>query len=165
MAKKQAEAAAAPPAAEQPKGKRKLLLIAGAAALLIVAGSAGAYMMLGKRGGEGSETQVTSRKMPVFVDLESFTVNLPGDDERFMQVKLVAEVRDSASGEVFKTMMPIVRNEILLLLGSRKAADVATRESKEQLAADIVVAANKPLEGTSAAKSVERINFTHLIVQ
>jgi flagellar FliL protein len=82
-----------------------------------------------------------------------------------MQVKLVAGVRDAASGEMVRTLMPAVRNEILLLLGSKNATDVATREGKQKLAAEIIVAANKPLDGTPAANGVEGVNFTHLIVQ
>lgn len=103
---------------------------------------------------------------PVFVELDMFTANLRDDDsDRFIQVKLVAEVRDAPAGEMLKTMMPAVRNEVLLVLGSKEAKDVATRGGKERLAGEIVAAANKTLEGTSAANGVEGVNFTHIIVQ
>jgi flagellar FliL protein len=87
------------------------------------------------------------------------------DGDRYLQVKLVAEMKDAAAGEVLKQLMPAVRNEILLLLGSKKPAQIADRQGKEQLAKEIVAAANKTLEGTPAAKAVEGVNFTHLIVQ
>jgi flagellar FliL protein len=103
---------------------------------------------------------------PVFVELEMFTANLKDDDaDRFIQIRLVAEVRDAPAGEMLKTMMPAVRNEVLLLLGSKEAKDIATRGGKETLAGEIVAAANKTLEGTSAANGVEGVNFTHIIVQ
>ena len=103
---------------------------------------------------------------PVFVELDMFTANLKDDDgDRFIQMKLVAEVRDQPSGEMLKNMMPAVRNEVLLLLGSKEAKDIATREGKERLAGEIVAAANKTLEGTPAANGVEGVNFTHIIVQ
>lgn len=103
---------------------------------------------------------------PVFVELDMFTANLKDDDgDRFIQMKLVAEVRDQPSGEMLKNMMPAVRNEVLLLLGSKEAKDIATREGKEKLAGEIVAAANKTLEGTPAANGVEGVNFTHIIVQ
>jgi flagellar FliL protein len=157
---------AEPPAAPANKGKVRKLAIAGIAAVLCIGGGAGAYLALGKRDAETDEAKAAPKRMPVFVDLDTFTVNLPGDDaDRFMQVKLVAEVRDNASGEMVKTLMPSVRNEILLLLGSKSAGEVATREGKEKLAAEIVLAANKPLAGTPAANGVEGVNFTHLIVQ
>lgn len=168
MAQKQAEtkAEAAPAEAAPKKGKRKLLVIGGVAALVLLGGGTTGYVVLEKSADHGKDAKATPKKMPVFVDLDTFTVNLPGvDADRFMQVKLVAEVRDAASGEMLKTLMPAVRNEILLLLGSKNAADVATREGKQKLAAEIVVAANKPLDGTPAASGVEGVNFTHLIVQ
>ncbi len=167
MAQQQAQAEAAPPEEETTRmSKRKLLAIVGAATLVVAGGGASAYVMLGDRGGEVDAAKAPPKKMPVFVDLDTFTVNLPGDDaDRFLQVKLVAEVRDAASGDMIKTLMPAVRNEILLLLGSKRAAEVATREGKEKLAAEIVTAANKPLDGTPAANGVEGVNFTHLIVQ
>ncbi|MCU0951685.1 MAG: flagellar basal body-associated FliL family protein [Burkholderiaceae bacterium] len=122
-----------------------------------------------KKGGKGKLIiigAVAPKKMPVFVELDMFTVNLKDkEDERFMQAKLVAEVKDAAAGEMIKTLMPSVRNEILLLLGSKQAGEIATREGKEKLAAEIVEASNKVLDGTPAAKSVTGVNFTHFIVQ
>jgi flagellar protein FliL len=103
---------------------------------------------------------------PVFVELDMFTANLRDTEEdRFIQVKLVAEVRDAPAGEMLKTMMPAVRNEVLLLLGSKESKDINTRAGKERLAGEIVAAANHTLEGTPAANGVEGVNFTHIIVQ
>ncbi len=150
------------------KSKSKLLLIVGVGAALTAAGGgAAAYLMMGKKdAAQPAEQKVAPKKTPVFVDLESFTVNLRDEDEdRFMQVKLVAEMRDAAAGEVLKNMMPAVRSEILLLLGSKRAADLATRAGKEKLAQEIIAAANKALERTPAEKGVEAVNFTHLIIQ
>lgn len=150
------------------KSKSKLLLVVGIGATLLAAGGgAAAYLLIGKKDApQAAQQTVQPKKTPVFVDLESFTVNLrDDDDDRFMQVKLVAEMRDTAAGEVLKNMMPAVRSEILLLLGSKKAADLATREGKEKLAREIIAAANKPLERTAAEKGVEAVNFTHLIIQ
>jgi len=152
-------------------GKGKWIVIAALAAVGILAGGGtGAWFLLGQQA-EPSAAQAAApkappRQIPLFVDLDTFTVNLrDGDGERMMQLKLVAEVRDSATGEMIKTLMPAVRNEILLLLGSRDASQIATREGKEQLARDIVASANKVLDGTASANGVEGVNFTHLIVQ
>ena len=140
----------------------------GVAGKLVIIGAVAAVVVLGKKSEQSAdgEKKAAPKKMPVFVDLETFTVNLrEDDDERFMQVKLVAEVKDAPSGELLKTLMPSVRNEILLLLGSKKPSEVSTRDGKEKLAQEIVASANKILEGTPAAKSVEGVNFTHLIIQ
>lgn len=152
------------------KGGMKKLIVIGVAATALLAGAGGAaaYLLMGKKhaDSEQAEKKAEPKKMPVFVDLDTFTVNLrEPDDDRFMQLKLVAEMKDAPSGEVLKTMMPAVRSEILLLLSSKLAQDVNSREGKEALAKEIVAAANKPLAGTAAEKSVEAVNFTHLIIQ
>lgn len=163
------DAAAKPPVPRKPINKKLVMMIAAGVALLAIGGGGtAAYFMLGHKGNDAEPTEVKheQKKMPVFVDLETFTVNLrEPDDDRFMQVKLVAELKDAPSGEVLKTMMPAVRSEILLLLGSKQVQDLASREGKETLAKEIVAAANKPLDGTPAEKSVENVNFTHLIIQ
>ncbi len=160
---------AKPPAPKTGNRKKLVVLVAAGVLLLAGAGGAAAFLLLGKKHTEAEpagEKKSESKKLPVFVDLETFTVNLrEPDDDRFMQVKLVAEVKDAGSGELLKTMMPAVRSEILLLLGSKRVQDVATREGKETLAREIVAAANKPLAGTPAESTVEAVNFTHLIVQ
>jgi flagellar protein FliL len=156
-------------AADGKKGGKGKLIIIGALAgvLLLGGGGAAAWVLMGKKNEQAADGEKkTPKKMPVFVDLETFTVNLKdNDDERFMQVKLVAEVKDAPAGELIKTLMPSVRNEILLLLGSKQVSEIATRDGKERLAQEIVASANKILEGTPAAKSVEGVNFTHLIIQ
>jgi flagellar FliL protein len=182
---------AAKEAAPASKGKTRFLIIIGVAlTLLLAGGGAAAYFMLGKKPdvaqleeaeeevaadekGEGKSTGAPKKGKkkrkagpPVFVELDMFTANLKDtDDDRFIQVKLVAEVRDAPSGEMLKNMMPAVRNEVLLLLGSKESKDIASRDGKEKLAGEIVAAANKTLEGTPAANGVEGVNFTHIIVQ
>ncbi len=161
-----AEKEATPDAAPKKGGKKMLIIGIVAAVALLGGGGAAAYVFMGKKGGDAEAKKHEARKMPVFVDLDTFTVNLKDNDgERFLQAKLVAEVKDPAGGEMVKTLMPAVRNEILLLLGSKQAGQLATREGKEALAKEIVAAANKPLEGTPHSGTVEGVNFTHLIIQ
>jgi flagellar protein FliL len=166
-----APAAGAAAAALAKGSKKKLIIIAGAvSAVLLIGGGSAAWMLTSKAPdstAEGNAKRSGPKKMPVFVDLDTFIVNLRDkeESERFMQVKLVAEVKDNAAGEMMKTLMPSLRNEILLLLGSKKVEDISDREGKEKLAGEIVMAANKILEGTSAEKAVEGVNFTHLIIQ
>jgi flagellar FliL protein len=170
----------AAPAAAKPNKTKLIVIVAAALALLGAGGGAAAYFMLGKKEpAEVADADVAADKpakepakkkkrtgAPVFVELDMFTANLRDTEaDRFIQMKLVAEVKDAAAGEMLKTMMPAVRNEVLLLLGSKEAKDVATREGKERLAGEIVAAANKTLEGTPAAGGVQSVNFTHIIVQ
>lgn len=170
-AKPEGGAAAASPA-KAPMSKKKKLLIVGLVAVVVLGGGGGAawfFWLRPKPAADAEHVKVEHKKMPVFVELDQFTVNLrratSDDAERYMQVKLVAEAKDAPAGEIIKSLMPAVRNEIILLLGSKSAQDVETREGKETLAKDITAAANKPLVNTPAEGAVEGINITHLIVQ
>lgn len=156
--------------------KKKRMIILGVAATLVLGGGGGgtAWFMARKKAqeaeGAGAEqAKVEPKKMPVFVDLESFTVNLhkesSEDIDRFMQIKLVAEAKDVPAGEVIKSLMPAVRNEIILLLGSKRPEEVESREGKEALVKEIMLAANKPLARTPAENGIEGVNITHIIVQ
>ena len=160
---------AAPAASRLKLSKKQLLIAAVAATVLLAGGGIAAWLLSGSEPDLTAAKKLDPKKTPVFVELDTFTVNLrkdsPDDGERFMQVKLVAEVKDGPTGEIVKTMMPAVRSEIILLLGSKRAEDIASREGKETLAGEIVLAANKPLVRTPAEKGVESVNFTHIIVQ
>jgi flagellar FliL protein len=162
-----AGAAAAPaPSKGLPK---KLILIAGAV-LLLVAGSAAGYFLLQKKPEAGAEANKDEKKEPMklpnFVDVEPFTVNLGDkDQDRYMQIKFSLEVTPGEAEATIKEMLPALRSEILLTLGSRSAADLGTREGKEALAKEIVAAANKGLEHTPAEKSVTAVRITQLIIQ
>ena len=164
-----ATAAAAPVAAQAPVKKpvpKKLIVIVGAA-LALCAGGAGAFLYLNKKPASGAQAakKEETRKLPNFVDLEQFTVNLAEkEQDRYMQIKFSLEVAGEAEATI-KEMMPALRSEILLVLGSRQASDLVSREGKETLAKDIVTAANKSLEHTGADHSVAAVRITQLIVQ
>jgi flagellar protein FliL len=105
-------------------------------------------------------------KLPNFLDLDSFTVNLAEkDQDRYMQIKFSLEIGSTEAENTIKEMLPALRSEVLLVLSSRQATDLASREGKETLAKDIVAAANKALEHTPADHSVAAVHITQLIIQ
>ena len=136
-------------AAELPapvKGKKKLILIVAAAALVLAAIGGAAALMLKKNAhaefaddGDGaaaaSAAAPDSRPTPVFVPLEPFTVNLADRNaDRYVQVGITLEVDSSSTGDQIKTYMPAIRNNILMAIADRTAADLQAREGKAQLA-------------------------------
>jgi len=168
---KQAPAAPTPaPAQTKKKPSKKLIIIVGAV-LLLAAGGAAAYFLVLKKNpdtvaGAAKKKEEENRKLPNFVDLDPFTVNLAEkDQDRYMQIKFSLEVPPGEAEATIKEMMPALRSEILLVLGTRMATDLATREGKETLAKDIVTAANKSLEHTPADHAVSAVRITQLIIQ
>jgi flagellar FliL protein len=159
-----ATADAAPPA----KGGKKKLIIIIAAVLLLVLGGGGAFMLLKKKPAEGEEgadadghgkpaaeahepaakpkPRHDPKHPPVFVPLDPFTVNLADkDSERYAQIAVTLEIDDAKTADELKLYMPAIRNNILMVLSHKTAAQLVTREGKEKLATSILYAAVRPL--------------------
>jgi flagellar FliL protein len=158
----------AKPAEVKKSLSKKLIIIVGAA-LLLAAGGAAAYLLIKKKP-EAAVTDAAKkdelRKLPNFVDLDPFTVNLAEkEQDSYMQIRFSLEITPGEAENIIKEMTPALRSEILLVLGSRSSVDLASREGKEALAKDIVTAANKVLEHTAAEHSVLAVHITQLIIQ
>ena len=165
-----APAATAPAEAAPKGGKKKLIIIIAAVLVLVLGGGGAAFMMLKKKPAEGEEDagdghgkpkaeakaahaepaklrpQYDPKHPPVFLPLDPFTVNLADrESERYAQIGLTLEIIDAKTGEDIKLYMPAIRNNILMVLSQKTAAQMSTREGKEKLARAIQYAAVRPL--------------------
>jgi flagellar FliL protein len=143
--------AAAPASAPKKKGKKPLIV--SLAAVLLLGAGGGGYFFVSKQErdpeAEAAKAEEKRKAARTFVTLEPFVVNLADrDSERYAQIGLVLEVESKDLEAKLAAKMPAVRNEILLLISSRLANQLTTREGKEQLAAEIAVAAARPLGWT-----------------
>ncbi len=149
------------------RGKRKTLIIIAVAlaVLLAVGGGAAAAWFLKQRaaaaaaaeGEDGPVAEVAEvaeakpvkaelKNAPTFVPLDPFTVNLADREaERYAQVGVTLELADPKSADLLKAYLPAIRNNILLTLGSKTAAQLIERDGKLRLAAEIRREALRPL--------------------
>src|SRR5215510_8970713 len=186
MATKPVPAAAetAPPLPGQ--GKKKTVLIAVVATLLLALAGGGAALWTMKKNADvaaesdgDSDAEVadgTPKKkkgdkqhLPVFLPMDLFTVNLADRDaERYAQVGITLELADTKTSDLLKAYMPAVRNDVLMLIAHKKAADLQERSGKLELAREIRRAAMKPLDD-DADKSdeppVRAVHFSSFIIQ
>ncbi|MDZ7591922.1 MAG: flagellar basal body-associated FliL family protein [Rubrivivax sp.] len=151
-----ATAAAAPP---PPRVKKKLILIVAVGALLVLGVGGGAAALLLKKNadasaaeGEGEEAAPAAAvrrhagAAPVFVPLDPFTVNLADRQaDRYAQVGITLEIEDAKTGDEIKAFMPAIRNNVLMAIGDRTAADLLGREGKALLAERIKREASRAL--------------------
>jgi len=141
--------AAAADAVAPPKGKKKLFVIIAAVLMLAVAGG-GAMLMMKKKAaaeaeadeGDGAPAHAAAKHdpkaVPLFVPLEPFTVNLADRDaERYAQVGITLEVGDPHVGDQIKAYMPAIRNNILMALADKTAAQLGDRQGKAKLAEQV----------------------------
>jgi len=170
---------------DPPKKSKKLLIISIAVALLLVVAGAGAVILLmSGDDGQGDEEDVVvpdkkPRKKkagpevpPVFVNLDAFTVNLvpEGDQgDQYMQVVIALELDDMSSDAALKNQMPRVRNNVTMILSSKKASQLLSKEGKEQLAKEIRDEINRILnpgtQGSAPETPVLSVLFTSFIIQ
>lgn len=140
-----------------------MLLVAG------VAGGAAWYLSSGDRDthaaadpageADAKKRNRNPKEARIFVPMDQFVVNLNDSNlDRYAQVAVVLEVEDSPTENRIKAAMPAVRNEILLLLSSRSAAELLSLEGKEQLAIDIAVAAHAVLSNDAPPRPASRAN-------
>ncbi len=173
-----------------PKKSKKLLIIILAVVLVVVLAGGGAAFMLLKKSDhaddeeDATETVKTTKKkekkkdkdaVPVFVNLESFTVNLvPETGDQYLQVMLALELEDAHADGDIKVRMPKIRNNVTLLLSSKKASELLTKEGKEKLAVNLRDEINSVIEppehnkkGEAVAPEgpVKSVLFTSFIIQ
>jgi flagellar FliL protein len=175
MAEKEKKAEAAPAAEieEAPKKKKGLIRLIAILILVLAAGGGGAWYFVSHKApdatrsagkvestGEGEE----SGRPPVFEKLDTFTVNLSGGQDRYLQAEISLKIADAEVGEKIKARMPEVRDRIVRLLSSRTPDALASGEGKEALARDIQQNLNQLL-GAKGKTGVESVLFTSFIIQ
>ena len=170
----------APPA----KKSMKLLIIVAAALVLLLAigGGAAYFLTRGHANPEGEDGEVTAEKAkadkkkggkevaPVYVALDAFTVNLvPENGDQFLQLIVSFEVADLRIGDKVKSYTPKLRNNIMMLLSGKKAAELIAREGKVALATEIRDLANDILDPGNKSdpeeSPVREVLFTSFIIQ
>lgn len=154
------EAAEAVPAK---KSKKKLVVILGLLVLLLGGGGAAAWYFT--QGSDSSqEEEVEPAKAPIFMPLETFTVNLQ-DGEQYLQTDITLQMTDQAQIDTIKLHMPRVRSRLLALLSSKHADELATSADKEKLAQEIKAQINQPFSAKGTPQQVEDVLFTSFVIQ
>ena len=149
------------------KGKGKLLIIIIAAVVLLGGGGGAAwYFLHAKKAGDGEQAKHEEpAKPPVFVKLESFTVNLTADGEdHYLQTDIELKVADAKVSDDIKAHMPEIRNNVLLLLSSKTASALSSMEGKQKLSSEVKEQVNKVLHAKDA-DGVSGVFFTSFVIQ
>ncbi len=167
--------ASAQPAKKKNRGKKWALIVG---AVVVLGGAAGAALQFFSGTAQavaGDAPQAASKKVdPIFVSLEQFTVNMADEGgERFAQLGITLEVVDERTDKSIRARMPSIRNSVLLLLSSKKSAELLTLEGKKQLAAEIAARTGAALgwqppadDATAEGPNpVAAVHFSHFIVQ
>lgn len=167
--------------AAAPKSKKKLIVIIVAVIVLLAGAGGGWYFMKSKEAhkkpvkhGEVQEEAAAEEEgegghgagAPVFLTLETFTVNLqPDPDEKFLQLDVSIQVKKPEEAEALKGQMPAIRNRLLMLLTSKQASQISTIEGKQELSNEILAEVNKPFSEHGKPQKVTGVFFTSFVIQ
>ena len=165
------DAAAAAGATAPATGKRRipwLIVIIGAVVLI---GGLGAVLMLTHSASKGHAKPVAKHEPSgpaLYQPLDPpFVVNFQADQlVRFLQVSVEVMSRDPKTIDLLKSNDPLLRNDLLILLGDQKYSVISTPAGKEQLRADALAAIRKDLaQAGGDPKQVEAVYFTAFVMQ
>ena len=84
---------------------------------------------------------------------------------RFLQVTVEVMARDEKAIQAVTANMPVIRNNLLMLMGGRTLTDLITREGKEQLRADSLAEVKDILVKLDSEATIEDLYFTSFVVQ
>jgi flagellar FliL protein len=155
-----------PAATEGKKGKKGLIIIILIAVIVIGAGAGGAWYFMKISSDEDSESVKPKEKPTTFLDLDIFTVNLqPEENNQYLQVGLTVKTKETPVVAEIKKQMPAIRNRILMLLSSKKSADITGIVGKQQLSQQIVDEIKQSLDSSELQEDVLEVLFTSFVIQ
>ena len=157
------EQVAAEGGAPAPKKSKKMLFIIVGLVLLLAGGGAAAWFMTQGNSGDGT-AEAEPPKPPVFMPLDTFTVNLQGG-EQYLQTDITLQVVDAAQSEEIKLQMPRVRSRLLALLSSKHADELVSADDKKKLAQEIKAQIALPFHPKGKPEKIEDVLFTSFVIQ
>jgi len=169
----------------------KTLIIVVVVAVVIVAAAVGTtvFLLSGKSDTSASkdehsesieaEHDAIENKPAIYFELKpDFVINFESDGKaNFLSVQIQLLARESGSLDVIEAEMPVLRNNVLLLLSAQKYDVVRTLEGKEKLRKDIMEILKKIIDKENEALKkkngedfheippIEAIYFTGFIMQ
>jgi flagellar protein FliL len=156
------------------KSNKKLIIIIAVVLVLLIGGGVGAWLMMGNKSDEHGEHEDAKKDEkhevvvaePVFVKLDTFTVNLnPEEGEKYLQVDITLNATEQNDADVIEKYEPQVRNRVLMILTSKLASEISSMEGKQALSEEITESINAPYsEGAEPLKVTEAF-FTSFVIQ
>lgn len=151
---------------------KKIIIFAVIGIVLVGGGIGGAmFFMKSPEMPEGEEMveeeMVPEVKDAIYEDIHpAFTVNfVDGSKKHFMQVYMVAKFYDMEARDQFKMHIPVVRNNLLLLMSGKNSDELSTTEARETLRKNALMTAQTVMQDIYGENLVEDIYFTKFVLQ
>ncbi len=150
-----------------------LLIIIGVVLVLVIGMGGGLYLVWHKLSAldaqlspepkpEAAEGKPKTETLGPIFSLDTFIVNLadPGGN-RYLRVTMDLEVDGKPAEEELAKRLPQVRDAILMIIPTKRFADISTGEGKSALREEMIGVLNKVL----ASGKILRIYFKEFVIQ
>lgn len=126
--------------------KSKLPLLIILLIILCAAGGGGYFYWqnMYKNSASGTGKEKKPESAPVFMPLETFTVNL-GSTDRVLYIGITLRLSDEETRAKLNSYLPEVRSRLLLLFSRQDSDELATEDGKQQLIGAIKKVLAEPL--------------------
>jgi len=152
---------------EKPKSKMLIIIIAVLVVLMIGGGAAAFLMMSGGDEASVDESAEPAQMPAIYFDFKPpFVVNYQWKGrQRYVQISMSVMTRNAAAIETINTHMPLVRNNLVMVLGSQDFEMLRTPEGKEALRQSVLEELQKILTEEMGEPGIEQVLFTNFVMQ
>ncbi len=159
-------------AAAKPKSKMLLIIIIALVVVLVGGGAAAFFMLSGgkdKKEGdaEAEETQEAAHAPAIYFEFKPpFIVNYQVNGrQRYVQVSLSVMSRKQPALDAIQKHMPLIRNNLVMMLSAQDFEVLRTPEGKEALRQAALEDIQKILTEETGEPGIEQVLFTNFVMQ
>ncbi len=147
------------------KSVKTLIIMIVAAVVLVAAGGGATFFFM--KGQVGKEEKVEHVVEKLYFDMgKPLVANFPdGAVAQHGRITLSMLAEGAETIEVLKKNEPMIRNNLLMLVGGQDVANLNTREGKEMLRKAMLDNVNDVLKKMAGKGRVEEIFFTSFVMQ
>lgn len=153
---------------EKPKSKM-LLIIIGVLVVLLIGGGVAVFMMMSGDDGDSAseESSELVQKPAIYFDLKPpFVVNYQWKGrQRYVQISISIMTRNEATIDILQRHMPLVKNNLVMIMGSQDFEILRTPEGKESVRQAILEELQKILTEEMGEPGIEQVLFTNFVMQ
>ena len=158
------------PAPENAGGNKKIIFII-LGALILVGISVGLTIFL-LSGSQDADNEVAQEQPaalkgdPSYIELKPFTVNLdPQDPVAFLQVTIQVLTYASDVESDLDDHKPLIRNNLTVLFGQQKSADLRSAEGKQSLQKKVLESIQQVVDKYGSGGQVDNVFFSNFVMQ
>ncbi|OOG26196.1 flagellar basal body protein FliL [Thioalkalivibrio denitrificans] len=153
---------------EAPKPKRGKLWLIIALVIVLGAGVAGGLVFVASgEGEEAAEAAPEPLKAPVYKEIDPpLVVNFQGPSRiRYVQVGMVISSTDKRTLDAVDRHMPVIRNNLIMLLSDKTYEELNSREGKERTRQEVLDNVRQVLFERTGEANIDAVYFTSFVMQ